>query len=354
MYPPIPPRNFYGFAAPPPAPPPPSPTTSHPPFGDFALIPQLWDTTTTDSNTLFNPSGKPNSTITEMTNRSNIPSNAATKAASPPASQPVKAKAKAAQKPHEEFSTHDLNQLLHAVIEVDPYMAPHNKVGERWKEIMKRVQDAGYCLGRDHETLKNKVASLLTWVEGGKPRKAQAPLGRDAEENEVLAVSLSGKLDSVAAKKLQVKETKEADKASKAKAQGAEKEAGERMCKAMMRGLDRSRTPSITDSSLGVGSQAGVKSKHGKTDSTGDMSDKENKSDTGVSSCPQSKRARVSKGVTHRDSQPELTKILGFLEKQEQWHAKGMQEHHRANDIHERTSVALIDILHVFVQGAAP
>ncbi|KAF8575491.1 hypothetical protein K439DRAFT_1543885 [Ramaria rubella] len=327
MYPPISPS---GFAAPPPAPPPPSPTTSHPPFGDFALDPQLWDTTTTDSDTLVNPSGKPNSTITETTNWSNIPSNAATKAASPPASQP----------------------LLRAVIEVDPYMAP--QVGERWKEIMKRVQDAGYCLGRDHETLKNKVMSLLTWVEGGKPRKVQAPLGRDAEENEVLAASLSGKLDSVAAKKLQTKETKEADKASKAKAQGAEKEAGERMRKAMVRGLDRSRTPSITDSSPGVGSQAGVKSKRGKTDSTGDTSDKENESDTGVSSRPQSKQARVSKGVTCCDSQPELTKILGFLEKQEQWHAKGMQEQHHVDDIHECTSAALIAILHVFVQGAAP
>ncbi|KAF8575671.1 hypothetical protein K439DRAFT_1623411 [Ramaria rubella] len=329
MYPPIPPSNFYGFAAPPPAPPPPSPTTSHPPFGDFAFDPQLWDTTTTDSDTLVNPSGKPNSTITETTNRSNIPSNAATKAASPPASQPVKAKAKAARKPHEEFSTHDLDQLLRAVIEVDPYMAPHNKVGERWKEIMKHVQDAGYCLGHDHETLKNKVASLLTWVE--------------------VHVVSSCKLDSVAAKKLQAKETKEADKASKAKAQGAKKEAGERMHKAMVRGLDRSRTPSITDLSPGVGSQAGVKSKHGKTDSTGDMSDKENESDTGVSSCPQSKQARVSKGVTRRDSQPELTKILGFLEKQEQWHAEGMQEQHHANNIHECTSAALIDIFHVFV-----
>ncbi|KAF8585624.1 hypothetical protein K439DRAFT_1560470 [Ramaria rubella] len=332
MYPPIPPSNFYGFAAPPPAPPPPSPTTSHPPFGDFALDPQLWDTTTTDSDTLVNPSGKPNSTIMETTNRSNILSNAATKAASPPASQP----------------------LLCAVIEVDPYMAPHNKVGECWKEIMKHVQDAGYCLGCDHETLKNKVTSLLTWVEGGTPRKARAPLGCDAEENEILAASLSGKLDSVAAKKLQVKETKEVDKASKAKAQGTEKEAGKRMRKAMVCGLDRSHTPSITDSSPGVGSQAGVKSKHGKTDSTGDMSDKENESDTGMSSCPQSKRAWVSKGVTHCDSQPELTKILGFLEKQEQWHAEGMQEQCRANDIHEHTSAALIDILHVFVQGAAP
>ncbi|KAF8581727.1 hypothetical protein K439DRAFT_1618781 [Ramaria rubella] len=272
MYPPIPPSNFYGFATPPPAPPPPFPTTSHPPFGDFALDPQLWDTTTTDSDTLVNSSGKPNSTIMEMTNRSNILSNAATKAASPPASQP----------------------LLRAVIEVDPYMAPHNKIGEHWKEIMNRVQDAGYCLRRNHETLKNKVVSLLTWVEGGKPQKARAPLGHDAEENEVLAASLSGKLDSVAAKKLQAKETKEADKADKAK--GAEKEAGERMRKAMVRGLDRSRTPSITDSSPGVGYQAGVKSKRGKTDSTGDASDKENESDTGVSSHPQSKRARVSKG----------------------------------------------------------
>ncbi|KAF8582917.1 hypothetical protein K439DRAFT_1617905 [Ramaria rubella] len=106
---------------------------------------------------------------------------------------------------------------LCAVIEVDPYMAPHTQIGSHWKEVTNHVQAAGYCLGQDHETLKNKVTTPLSWVEGGKAKKTHSPLGREAEENEVLAASLLGKLDSAAAKKQLTKETKEANKAQRAK-----------------------------------------------------------------------------------------------------------------------------------------
>ncbi|KAF8574355.1 hypothetical protein K439DRAFT_1624387 [Ramaria rubella] len=154
----------------------------------------------------------------------------------------------------EEFNTNDLDQLLRAVIEVDSYMAPYKQVGERWREVTKRMQAAGYCLGCDHDMLKNKVAALLAWVEGGKTQQSRCPLGCEVEEDEVVTASLSGKLDSVASKKLLAKETKEANKVEKADANEHDKIAGENMHVAMMRGMQKgpekiANPSSITQSS---------------------------------------------------------------------------------------------------------
>jgi hypothetical protein len=65
----------------------------------------------------------------------------------------------------EEFSLADLDQLLRAVIDKNPYMAPRSQIGEKWKAVTEHVQDAGFCLGRDVATLKNKVTNLLAWAE---------------------------------------------------------------------------------------------------------------------------------------------------------------------------------------------
>ena len=63
------------------------------------------------------------------------------------------------------LSIADLDQLLRAVIQVNPYLVGHLTVGEKWGEVAQVVQDAGYCKGRDVSTLKNKVQKLLSWVE---------------------------------------------------------------------------------------------------------------------------------------------------------------------------------------------
>lgn len=68
-------------------------------------------------------------------------------------------------KGHTEFSLKDLDHLLSAVMQINPFMAPHKKIGEKWKEVAKQVQGEGFCLNREPETLKNKVGSLLAWVE---------------------------------------------------------------------------------------------------------------------------------------------------------------------------------------------
>jgi|SRR5882724_6471189 len=65
----------------------------------------------------------------------------------------------------EEFSANDIDQLLHAITSVNPYLAPHSQITEKWKEVTKIIQAEGACIGCNHETLKNKVKSLLTWVQ---------------------------------------------------------------------------------------------------------------------------------------------------------------------------------------------
>ena len=68
-------------------------------------------------------------------------------------------------KKHEEFMLKDLNQLLCATIEVNPYAALRNLIGEAWKEVVQKAQAAGYCLGRDVDTCNNCVGMLLGWCE---------------------------------------------------------------------------------------------------------------------------------------------------------------------------------------------
>ena len=53
-----------------------------------------------------------------------------------------------------------LNTLLHADIEVNPYLAPCNKIGEKWKLITDMAQEASRCLGCEPDTLKNSPAHL--------------------------------------------------------------------------------------------------------------------------------------------------------------------------------------------------
>ena len=70
---------------------------------------------------------------------------------------------------HQEFSSHDLDQLLGSVIRVNPFMALHTKIGDQWKEVTHIVQEKGFCQTCDPDTLKNKVSSMLAWVEVSQP-----------------------------------------------------------------------------------------------------------------------------------------------------------------------------------------
>ncbi|KAF8525366.1 hypothetical protein JB92DRAFT_3093703 [Gautieria morchelliformis] len=104
-------------------------------------------------------------------------------------------------------------------------------VGEKWREVAKRVQEAGYCKGKDVDTLKNKVTSLLNWVE---VLATQSVLSREAEGNPAVFASLLGRLDAMASMRAEAKELtdKQHDEAKKAK--DVDKRAGEDMHQAMM------------------------------------------------------------------------------------------------------------------------
>jgi hypothetical protein len=70
-------------------------------------------------------------------------------------------KSKNGRKACEEFCLTDIDQLLHAVININPYMVPRNKISSKWKEVESNIKVAGYCLGHNTDMLKNKVVSLL-------------------------------------------------------------------------------------------------------------------------------------------------------------------------------------------------
>ena len=76
------------------------------------------------------------------------------------ASQPIKM-----CKSREEFTLRALEQLLGAVIDINLFMVLRSKIGNRWKEVAMIVQAKGSCQNQEPETLKNKVSSLLAWVE---------------------------------------------------------------------------------------------------------------------------------------------------------------------------------------------
>ncbi|KAF8529606.1 hypothetical protein BU17DRAFT_79628 [Hysterangium stoloniferum] len=121
------------------------------------------------------------------------------------ASSPTKKRTQR-RKPREEFTTNDLKALLSAVLNVNPWMCTRGESKDKWQEVSVLVKQANACEGRSADTLKNKVYSLLKAVEtrGVSTRNS---LTRDAG----LFTAISGHLDSVAALKKLVEETRESD-----------------------------------------------------------------------------------------------------------------------------------------------
>ena len=138
-------------------------------------------------------------------------------APSTPCSKPVSHVSK--HKIHEEFLANDIDQLLHAIISVNPYLLPCSQITDKWKEVTKIIQAEGACIGHNHETLKNKVKSLLTWVQvclififilfvfiyfrlannvwqgSTNNNLARSPMAHEAEKDPDFFASISRKLD---------------------------------------------------------------------------------------------------------------------------------------------------------------
>ncbi|KAF8472427.1 hypothetical protein JB92DRAFT_3134893 [Gautieria morchelliformis] len=78
-------------------------------------------------------------------NTTNVSRPPSTAVSAPPVAPPLRSTLEStdstARKGCEEFSLKDLEQLLRAVIDINPYMAPHNKISEWWKQV-ERLQFA--------------------------------------------------------------------------------------------------------------------------------------------------------------------------------------------------------------------
>ena len=98
---------------------------------------------------------------------------------------------------------------------------------------MQIVQAEGSCIGHDYETLKNKVKSLLTWVQmhlaffihlfygrlannvwqGSTNKKsAWSPMAHEAEKDLAFFASILGKLDMIEHLQCDAQDVKEAHK----------------------------------------------------------------------------------------------------------------------------------------------
>ena len=75
------------------------------------------------------------------------------------------ATASTTRRTQEEFSSTELEKLLTAVIEVDPFMCKHGKSDEKWKEVLDVVQSKGFCKNRTPGSIKNKVLSEIKHFE---------------------------------------------------------------------------------------------------------------------------------------------------------------------------------------------
>ena len=64
-----------------------------------------------------------------------------------------------------DFSKIEIEKLLQAVININPYMVPWRQVMTYWKAVSQELCDNDTCLDHTHEVLKNKVMQLLAWVE---------------------------------------------------------------------------------------------------------------------------------------------------------------------------------------------
>src|SRR5882724_11079632 len=62
-------------------------------------------------------------------------------APSVPSLKPVRCVSK--HKIHEEFLANDINQLLHPIISVNPYLLPCSQITDKWKEVTKIIQPEG-------------------------------------------------------------------------------------------------------------------------------------------------------------------------------------------------------------------
>ncbi|KAF8526374.1 hypothetical protein JB92DRAFT_2872652 [Gautieria morchelliformis] len=216
-------------------------------------------------------------------------------------------------------------------------MAPRAKLGEDWKEVARRVQESGSFLNCEPDTLKNKVASLLARVEGGKKKTPWSALGKEWERNPALFASLSGKLDAVQHLQLEVKGTREEQKECEKQAQNAAKDAGETMRDAMVR-CQRPRPKRGHSPSPSVG----ISEKENDGSQLASISGPDMHESLGRKCSCLLEEARAEACKMHEEDRKMRE---AQLEEERKACQALLEETRRANDQQGRTSTALLDIL---------
>ena len=71
------------------------------------------------------------------------------------------------RKTRAKFSIADIDKLINTVLTINPYMCGRNQIKAKWQQVLTTVQAEGGCIGRDWETICNKMKSLIKMVEVG-------------------------------------------------------------------------------------------------------------------------------------------------------------------------------------------
>ncbi|KAF8526811.1 hypothetical protein JB92DRAFT_3108045 [Gautieria morchelliformis] len=172
---------------------------------------------------------------------------------------------------------------------------------------------------------RNKVSSLLAWLEWGKQKKARSPLGRELDGDPAGFAALSGKLDAIQHLKLQAKETRKDQREHAKEAQNRLRVAGEILHASMMHGHKHTTTKRTRPS----------------TPLSDGESTKENTPvDSQVDSSGETSKRTVARLMEKNDEREDRKE-----QKMEQFHAKLLERHDRVIVIQERMSTALLEIL---------
>ncbi|KIJ36458.1 hypothetical protein M422DRAFT_261213 [Sphaerobolus stellatus SS14] len=194
---------------------------------------------------------------------------------------------------NKEFTVQEFEKLLTVVMEVNPYMAKHKKKSIKWKEVLRKLQAAGYSKGRKAVSLKNKINRALDLLESGSGFGTKTDLTRFISGDPVMKERLNSRLDSVATLRRSALFEQKTDE---------NQEAGLRMREAMRHAHEH--TAKVSDNS--------PVSPAGQKRSAPSDSDKENENDKDNSETSSDVFSRVCRCKKSRKDDSE---VLGRLQK---------------------------------------
>ncbi|KIJ22560.1 hypothetical protein M422DRAFT_26666 [Sphaerobolus stellatus SS14] len=139
------------------------------------------------------------------------------------------------RKTREEFSVVELEKLMAAVMDVDPFMCKHGEVDGKWKEVLDVVQEKGYCRDRTVGSIKNKILGEIKRVENKQPINPSSQLGKELLDQQDRMKYLNGRLDMIAGMRKRAADTKEEEREGKRQKDNINKLIGAKMRDSMMK-----------------------------------------------------------------------------------------------------------------------